>query len=248
LLGLRPAFIASLLKKVLIPNRREVRTKDGTFFVDIASNLGYPLLTTGSYEPGMVAVIKSLLGPGKVFVDLGANEGFFSVLASKMIGQNGIVIAVEPQTRLQPIIKQNISLNACKNVELLPFAVNDASQPVTLNISPDMNTGSTSAIRTTHYPLLKETVQGITLEEIFRRYSISNCDLLKIDIEGYEYEAIMGSADLFRSQRIKAIALELHPEILTKRNLSTGAITSFLHDCGYRLSPSFDNTVFMCGD
>jgi FkbM family methyltransferase len=246
LLGVRPAFVGSLLKRMLSLKRREIQTREGRFFVDIASNLGFPLLAEGTYEPEMVNVIKGCLSPGGVFVDLGANEGFFSVIGSKLVGHDGVVLAIEPQSRLQPIIKKNLSLNGCKNVEVLPLAINFESKPLTLNLSSDMNTGSTSVTRTTRYPLLKEDVSGITLVEVFRRYSIDSCDLLKVDIEGYEYEAILGSPELFKEKRIKALALELHPQILSRRQLSPNVITSFLEECGYRIEPSLGPSVFVC--
>jgi FkbM family methyltransferase len=248
LLHLRPAFVASFLKRALLFKRKNVSTPEGTFFVDIASNLGYPLLIAGEYEPHMVHVIKSCLKPGNMFIDLGANEGIFSVIASNVVGRAGRVLAIEPQSRLQSIIRKNLSLNGCENVEVLAVAINAESKPVTLNLSPDMNTGSTSVTRTTRYPLLKQQVAGVTLSELFQQQSIAICDLIKIDIEGYEYEAILGSSELFRSHRIKVIALELHPEILLRRNLSTETITDFLIDCGYRTDPSFLNMVFVSPD
>jgi FkbM family methyltransferase len=245
LLRLRPAFLAAFLKKILLFQRKEITTPDGTFFVDIASSFGYSLFRTGSYEPHMLEVIKATLQPGSVFVDLGANEGYFSVIASKIVGAEGKVVAVEPQSRLQRVIGKNLSLNGCENVEVLPLAINDESKPLTLHLSPDVNTGSTSMIQTTRYPLFKQDVPSITLNELFQQQAIVNCDLLKVDIEGYEYEAIMGSPELFTFHRIKAIALELHPKLLARRNLSGETIAKFLSDCGYNRDLSFINTVFV---
>jgi FkbM family methyltransferase len=244
LMRLRPAFLASFLKKLLLFRRTEIVTSEGMFSVDIASNIGYPLATTGIYESEMVSAIKACLSQNNVFVDLGANEGYFSVIASQIVGPGGRVLAVEPQSRLQPVISKNLNLNSCQNVQILPLAISGDSRLVTLHLTPDMNTGSTAAIQTTRYSLQKQDVSSITLAQLFEQHSIETCHLLKVDIEGYEYEAIMGSQDLFASGRIKAIALELHPGHLAKRNLSGEDIVRFLTRCGYRRDPSFHNTVF----
>jgi len=69
----------------------------------------------------MVLVVKSCLPPGGIFIDLGANEGYFSVIGSKLVGMAGRVLAFEPQSRLQPVINRNSTLNSCDNVEVLPI-------------------------------------------------------------------------------------------------------------------------------
>jgi FkbM family methyltransferase len=236
------------VKRVLLFKRREITTSDGIFFVDIASNLGYPLATSGVYEPQMLKILRECLRPGGLFVDLGANEGYFSVIASKIVGSEGQVFAVEPQARLQSVLKRNLILNSCQNVNVLPLAISDDASPVILHLSPDMNTGSTAAVQTTRYPLLKQEVSSITLLEVFEQQRIETCDLLKIDIEGYEYEAIMGSPGLFTAGRVKVIALELHREALAKRNRKAAQITDFLGSCGYQLDDSFTNDVYVRSD
>ena len=245
LMNLRPAFISSLIKKIFLFKRKELATKNGTFYVDIVSNFGYRLLKSGVYEPEMLRIIETYLKPGNIFIDMGANEGYFSVIASKIVGNDGRIIAVEPQSRLQPIIKKNIGLNECENVTLVSAAISDSSEILTLHLSPDINTGSTAAMQTTYYPLSKQEVGAMTLNELFQQQGINTCDLLKIDIEGWEYEAIMGSTDLFTSHSIKVIALELHPQQLEQRGLSSKIITNFLTNCGYTMSPLFENTVFI---
>jgi FkbM family methyltransferase len=193
----------------------------------------------------MTQILKTYLKPQSVFIDLGANEGYFSVIASKLVKSQGKVFAIEPQSRLQPIIKENINLNSCNNIQVLQVAISGKSETVTLFVSPDMNTGSTSLIQTTAYSLPKQEVTSITLAEFFQMHEIDTCDLIKIDIEGYEYEAIMKSPELFRTRRFKAIALELHPYYLEKRGLSGETITSFLSDCGYSIASSSSNTELL---
>jgi hypothetical protein len=69
-----------------------------------------------------------------------------------------------------------------------------------------------------------------------------------MDIEGGEHEALLGSSDLFRERRIRALALELHPYILRRRNLDPGALPRFLQECGYLVDSRFGNTVYVAPD
>ena len=242
--NLRPAVFASFLKKLVFPERRIFKSPNGEFWIDVASSIGYQLLDKGVYESSMVQILKRYLHPKSIFVDLGANEGYFSVIASQIVGEMGKVVAVEPQSRLQPVIAKNLALNHCKNTIVLQVAVSDKREDVVLHLSPDINSGSTSLVQTTRYPIPKQEVAGLTLAEIFHEQGITTCDLLKVDIEGWEYEAIMGSPEIFANHHVKAIALELHPHILAKRGLSEKTIVDFLDSCGYVLSPA-PNTVFV---
>ena len=86
--------MASFLKKILRIKRSLVVTPEGNFFVDPLSNFGYELSSKGGYEPAMVKVVKHILKNGDIFLDIGANEGYFSVIASKSVGESGRIFAL----------------------------------------------------------------------------------------------------------------------------------------------------------
>jgi hypothetical protein len=73
-----------------------VSTSNGTFFINPVSNFGAAILN-GEYEPEMKRILNRYLPDGGTFIDLGANEGYFSVLASRMVGSKGRVVAILPQ-------------------------------------------------------------------------------------------------------------------------------------------------------
>jgi hypothetical protein len=86
---LRPAPLASAVARISrLSKRRVVRTPNGMFWVNPVSNLGYSLMN-GEYEARMQEVLEQYLYPGAVFVDLGANEGYFTVMASRLVGRAG---------------------------------------------------------------------------------------------------------------------------------------------------------------
>jgi FkbM family methyltransferase len=197
LLHVRPAPFAAWLKRILRCHRVELPTPEGTFWIDPGSVPGAELARGRSWEPHTLAAIKRLVGPGDTFVDVGANEGYFSVVASRCAGTAGRVIAVEPQTRLQPVLRRNLDLNQCANSEVVSSAISDSAGSVQFHLTPDMNTGASGLTAFTHYPLPTQSTDCITLSGLFDAFRIPQGTVVKMDIESWEYEAILGSRELF---------------------------------------------------
>jgi FkbM family methyltransferase len=207
------------------------------------------LACRGEYEPETAETLSKLLRPGFVFIDLGANEGFFSILGARLIGPTGQVIAVEPQARLLPILEQNCVINdVAKTVQIVNLAVSDRNGTSTFFLSPDINTGSSGLANRTKYPLPTQQVSLITLSALLDRLHLLNVDLMKIDIEGYEYEAILGSPVVFQEHRVKTIVLELHPDSICKRGLAAERIGLFLEECGYEQDEGLPGLVYKTRD
>lgn len=234
LVKIRPAFLLSLIKKFLFPliKRRIVKTPYGTFYLALYSHFGQRVLA-GNYESWMDDCLKKFLKPGDCFIDLGAHEGLYSVIASKLVTERGKVIAVEPQARCQKIIKRNITLNYCKNVTVIQTAVRARKGKTLLYLAPESVSWSSSTLQATRYPWLRERVTAMPLSDIFRQENVSRCNLLKIDIEGDEREVILSSQELFKNHIIRAIAISMHPRLLAKRGFAIKDIEDFLTTCGY---------------
>ncbi|HVW19741.1 MAG TPA: FkbM family methyltransferase [Opitutaceae bacterium] len=231
---IRPAIAAALVKRLLGVRRREADTVAGRFWVDPASYLGLTLLEHGAYEPEMMATVERYLQPGDTFVDLGANEGYFTVAGARRVGTAGRVLAIEPQRRLQEVLRRNLALNGCSDrVALAAVAISDRAGEASLHLTPGVNNSASSLSRPTRYPLARQRVACDTLERTLAAHGIAECALLKIDVEGWEYEAVLGSPEFFRQRRARAVALELHPAVLARRGLDGEKITRFLGECGY---------------
>ncbi len=240
----RPSFVASFLKRILRIKRRVVSTEAGRFFVDPVSNFGNTVLTEPEYEPDMISALKATLGEGDTFLDVGANEGYFSVIASRLVGDSGLVVSIEPQSRLQGVLFRNIAENSAYNMHVIQSAISDGIGTATLSLAPDMNTGSSGIFRGTRYRNPTEIVPQTTLEKLLDFLKLDRIKLMKMDIESFEYEAILGSPAVFEQNRIENIALELHPSILKRRGKSESAIVGFLERNGYRRNEDHRTLVF----
>lgn len=246
--SIRPAPLGAVTGRLLgLTKRRKVATPLGSFFVNPCTRLGADLLA-GGYELEMVRVLQTHLYPGATFIDLGANEGYFSVIASKLVGPSGSVIAIEPQARLQSVIHNNLYLNDCYNVRLVRTVISAKTGDFQLSLTSELNTGGTSLADPRMPPMRMEAVRGVSLADFFARAGVRRCDLMKVDIEGAEYEVLMNAGDVLRQHVIRRIALEIHNPQLEQRGLSGEDIHRFLLDCGYRLDQSLGNWVYLADD
>lgn len=213
LLSIRPAQLGSFIKTIFQIKRQNIPTNIGyTFFADPVSVFGYTLLSEGIYESSMTSLLQILLRSDDNFLDVGGNEGYFSVIASDLI-QNGYVYCLEPQSRLQTIIAENVKINNSKNINLHHLALSDKEQEIDLFLRPSTNNGASSFFRHWKIGSTKETVKAITLDQFIEQNDIGKIRLMKVDCEGAEYLVMAGGRQTLNKQLIEFIALEYHPSI-----------------------------------
>ncbi len=241
---IRPAPVQSALLKMLgLTRRREITFEGWRFYCDPSSNFGHSL-ANGGYEPRMVEVLRNYLRPNGTFLDLGTNEGFFSVLASTFVGPMGQVISVEPQTRLLPQIQENLKRNSCYNCRVIQCVVSDEDGEAIIHLAPRTNSGATSLFRVTRYPVPTETVPSLTLARLLERCGLGGIDLVKVDIEGAEYSVFTSASEILRTGQLRHIALEYHDTTLRRRGLSSEDLHRHILSCGYRMNDSLGPTVY----
>jgi FkbM family methyltransferase len=245
IMRVRPATLAAVVKRLLGVRRVAVDTEDGCFNIDPVSLLGLALTRQGCHEAGMRSTLHHFLGPGKTFVDLGANEGYFTVIAARLCAPGGRVVAIEPQQRLLQVISDNVKLNSSPGVHVVNAAVTHTSGLATLHLTASTSSGGSSLHNPCKYPLPTQQIATLTLGELLDREGLSHIDLMKVDIEGFEYEALLGSPEVFREHRVAAMALELHPSILAARHKPCEDILQMLAACGYEMTCPFGHTVWI---
>ncbi len=244
LMRVRPAPIAALLKRALGIRRTVIDTPHGKFWIDPITILGSDLSNCGVYEKGMVRTLEKFLPKAGTFIDAGANEGYFTILGAKLCGPSGRVIAIEPQKRLLPVIAENLRLNGLEWARVLNVAIADRPGLATIHLAADTNSGATGLHREFRYRRPTQQVMTQTLAGILDSENIGGVDFIKMDIEGFEYEAVLGSRDVFRQHRVRVLALDLHPRILANRGKDISDITKMLAECGYAMSQEYGNTVW----
>jgi tRNA/tmRNA/rRNA uracil-C5-methylase (TrmA/RlmC/RlmD family) len=86
----------------------------------------------GMWEPSLTRWIQERLAPGDIFIDVGANIGYYSLLASKLVGHSGSVVAIEPSPKIFSALQHNLALNHIENVRVVNMAVSDRREALRL--------------------------------------------------------------------------------------------------------------------
>lgn len=155
---IRPAILASLLKRFLPIGRQYLTADIGIFYADPLSQFGNTLLNHGTYEATLLKTVQTKLDPGDTFVDLGANEGFFSVAAAQQVGASGTVLAIEPQQRLQPVLQRNIIQNdVAGRIRTLAAAISNTEGEAVLHLS-QIQTRDPQGLHERHPTAYKQTM------------------------------------------------------------------------------------------
>ena len=185
-----------------------------------AGNHGYWL---GSYEGEKVtAFAKAVRGKGVVY-DIGANVGYYSMVASVALGSMGHVIAFEPDERNLGFLRRHLSLNHINNVDIVAAAVADCSGRAIFFQEPGRSMGKLSDDG-------RISVRTVTIDELIRDSRFLPPDVVKIDVEGAEMRVLRG-AEKTLSERQPTIFLATHSTTLRRE------CGPFLRSLGYSLLP-----------
>jgi FkbM family methyltransferase len=184
--------------------------------VDTSEAMGRVLVATGVWEPHVTAVFKRLLLPGDVCVDVGANTGYFTLLAAKLVGPTGRVYALEPAPDTFAALLANLDLNGCSNAIPLQVAAGDAQGEVLFDDQP-RGMGIRSRVRPEGTDGGSGTMVRVPVRDIpslLDDEAIDRLRLVKIDVEGYEVEVLRGLETLFDTGARPAVLIEIHLEVV----------------------------------
>jgi FkbM family methyltransferase len=164
----------------------------------------------GEPEIAIQKMLVERLRPGMVFYDLGANIGFFSLLAARLVGATGRVFSFEPDAEVAARLRRNVELNEFSNITVVEAGVWSASENVRFvpsdATSPERGTGTFLADEN---QTPGTQTRCIALDDFIRTAPVP--DAIKCDVEGAELEALRGASGLFQAQR-PWIICELHSE------------------------------------
>ncbi len=143
----------------------------------------------GAFEDEERRVLRDRTPRGGVFIDVGANFGYFALMASKWVGPEGRVFAFEPVSKTAKQLIRNISLNKAQNIEVLQAACTAEEAEMTMCIGDD----SGKAYLKSDGP--GERVRTIRLDGFVDQKELDRVDLLKVDAEGADFEVIKGAKE-----------------------------------------------------
>jgi FkbM family methyltransferase len=187
----------------------------------------------GVYEPeaSTVRLLMGFLRPGMRFVDVGAHLGYYTLLASQLVGPSGRVYAFEPDPHFFPYLVRNIEANGRNNVVAVPKAVADRTGTMTLFSQP---TSSGSSLYHKGAGLREEIVVEVTsLDAFFAKEGWPPIDMVKLDIEGGEKAALEGMVELSRRNPGLKLIVEFELRAMRAAGTAPEELVSTLQRLGF---------------
>ena len=150
----------------ILQQNREASTRFGArMSCNLNDFIGKRIFHFGCWEPHISAFIQNRLRPSDIFCDVGANIGYYTLLAAPIVGPAGVVVAVEASPQIFRVLEGNVKLNGLSNVRLINVAAANKSARMTLYRGPSWNLGASTVVASRGFK--KEAdVPALPLEKI----------------------------------------------------------------------------------
>ncbi len=188
-------------------------------------------------------LLKKLVKPGMLVLDVGANIGDYAIILSRLVGSSGTVHTFEPASSTFTKLEERLKQSKCDNVQAHQKATYSANIPIVFNEFPeDFSVWNSIGIPEMlnpngsgeYVPIVKtETVEGITLDSFCKAHEIEKIDYLKIDVEGAESDTLEGAIDLLSNQKVGYIQFEISQKMLEGLDRTANATFDILRKYGY---------------
>ncbi|MDR1361960.1 MAG: FkbM family methyltransferase, partial [Holosporaceae bacterium] len=212
------------------------------------NEVGRALFVSGIYDPNNLVIVDALLKKDDVFIDVGANMGYFSLLISQTLNENGHIYALEPSKRDFDRLAENIELNDLGDtISHYRYAVTDAKGSAELQIATEernaLNTLGSDFSVSGLEKICTETVPTISLDEFVAEEGISKVNVIKLDVEGSELKALMGARKTIQKHK-PTIMLGLNVAALKACGADIQKIESLLQELDYSMYKAVEDQGF----
>lgn len=222
-------YFESALSRAKGLGQRTVKTKYGfNMRVDLEGDmLGWHVYLSGIWEPPTSKIMAALIRPGDVVVDIGANVGYFTLLAATKTGPRGKVLAFEPVPSIRLALEQNLLLNNVNHVDVYPIALSNSTGRMTIHENKGLS--SLRSIENAKASIVIETKPFDLL--IDRNLPIK---LIKMDVEGAEGIVLDGMLNSLKTHKPDLI-IEITDGFLKEMGHSASELCDKIVACGYKM-------------
>jgi FkbM family methyltransferase len=204
--------------------------------VDRFSYMGGTIFWTGFHHISEALYLKKYLSKNMTFVDVGANQGEFSLIAASIL-TSGTVIAFEPVSHQRKLLEKNKGLNNFNNIEIFPFGLSNKIEELPIYTSSDKtlhhgkHEGLSSIFSSDNRNEQQEIIEIKIFDDIFFE-KLNRIDFIKIDIEGAELFALQGMEKSIKKFH-PSILIEINEETFKTAGYTTNDVIAFFTDLGY---------------
>ena len=178
------------------------------------------------------------ISPGDVVIDVGSNIGDYTLIASKKVGDSGKVLSFEPLSETFLTLNRNLQLNEITNCMFFQKAVGE--KPGLANLYKNNLSGTMGHLDSSlnGKDLIKrDEIEVVTIDDVLTSEHIDTVNMIKIDVEGFEHEVLLGCLQSFKENKIKKILCEVHFKYLESKGKSEEAIYDLLREHNFTITP-----------
>ena len=189
------------------------------------------LIMFKTHEPLTTKLLSKELKKGMTCLDVGGNIGYYTLLESNIVGNDGKVIAIEPSPPNFKHLKKNLSIQDAKNVDAYNFAAGDVDGEVNFLVYQESNGSFTIPDgETTDLPGELIKVPAKRMDTFLNELNIEHVDFVRMDVEGYEHHIIEGMKNIIKNSK-PMFQIEVHVTLLGKEG--TKKFLKEFQDYGY---------------
>jgi FkbM family methyltransferase len=212
--------------------------KEGVVFIaQPAVPLGWHIAFFGTYEPELREIFRAVLPVGGVALDVGANVGWHTLLMAKLVGADGRVLAAEANPSVRKRLAENLGINRFRHVDVIPYAIADTEGTVEF-FGPEAGDASSgdghvvSADMSARSGVIQ--VETRRIDALDAVAQIQRLDLIKIDVEGYEWPVLLGAEQTIAKFR-PHIVFEFNQNYVARGGGTIQSYAEFFQRHRYRL-------------
>lgn len=192
------------------------------------------------YEAETSRLLATILRPGDTFLDVGSHVGYFSMLAASIVGEQGTVVAFEPDSRNFRQLETHIEINGFQNVAPINAAVGETTGQVEFHFNSD-NDGGHALWDVGEHPFneqsrtrpTKRTIDMVSLDAILSGIDIPAPRAIKIDTEGAEHSVLKGALQTLTNTPVDYVVAEINRFGLERMGTTEAALRGMMTELGY---------------
>ena len=225
--------LANRVRRVLPSVPIPLRLPYGAWWLAEHGALDRELIHEG-FETAEAAFVGRFLRPGMTVLDVGAHHGLYTLLASKLVGRDGRVIAFEPSWRERRRLARHLWINRCRNVEVHSCALGDRAGESDFYLVEGMHDWCNSL----RAPNIEERTSKVRVEvrrldDVLEGIHWPRIDFIKLDVEGAELSFLRGARRMLCAEVRPAILVEVQDVRTAPWGYAARDIVRFLSDAGY---------------
>ena len=222
---------ANAIIKSILP--KQVRSGSAVTVLNPNDPVVSGALTFRVYEKSETAFLKRTFFPGMVFLDIGANVGYYTALAGHAAGNTGRVLALEPDPESYRYLTQTIQVNQFSNATPFQMAASDQVGSAQLHIS-DSNRGD-NRLYANELASDVVTVNTTTIDLLLLQNGITSVDVIKMDVQGAEGRVLRGMKDTLAQSKPVTLLTEFWPDGLRRAGTEPQEFLHTLEKLGFHI-------------